>query len=255
MGARARGEVVREESGGGQSNKRVRCSSRAERPCWCGCCLGPRRARGRLPGCAHAALPGRVSRRAAPPAAPLPPNTRAGTHRLKATMPPKAEMGSAMTARRYASSRSPREATPQGLVCFTITQVGSAKSQAALGAGGAWVGWVEGRGGLAVGSWQGLVGRQALSSLSQSPGQAPTRELPPAQRPPLPCRRMGAKHWHYTGTTVTHPWSRRRRHPGSCCTTSPCRAAARWWPRRPGRALRGKRGGARGITSGLRLHR
>lgn len=44
---------------------------------------------------------------------------------LKATMPPKALIGSARTASLYASSKSSRVATPQGLVCFTMTQVGS----------------------------------------------------------------------------------------------------------------------------------
>jgi hypothetical protein len=49
----------------------------------------------------------------------------ASTGRLNATMPPNAEMGSARTASRYASRRSARVATPQGLVCLTMTQVGS----------------------------------------------------------------------------------------------------------------------------------
>ena len=42
-----------------------------------------------------------------------------------------ASSSSARTARRYASRRSPRDATPHGLVCFTMTHVGCAKSQAA----------------------------------------------------------------------------------------------------------------------------
>ncbi len=43
---------------------------------------------------------------------------------LKATMPPNALTGSAFTASLYASRISSREATPQGFVCFTTTQVG-----------------------------------------------------------------------------------------------------------------------------------
>jgi hypothetical protein len=46
-------------------------------------------------------------------------------------LPPNAEMGSARTAARYASRRSPphplAEATPHGLVCFTTTKQGPAE--------------------------------------------------------------------------------------------------------------------------------
>jgi hypothetical protein len=44
-------------------------------------------------------------------------------------MPPNAEMGSARTARRYASFKSSRLAMPQGFVCFTTTHVASASAQ------------------------------------------------------------------------------------------------------------------------------
>ena len=51
---------------------------------------------------------------------------------LKATMPPKAEMGSAFTASLYALSRSSRVAAPQGFVCFTTTQAGCGMSLTAV---------------------------------------------------------------------------------------------------------------------------
>ena len=48
---------------------------------------------------------------------------------LNATIPPNAEIGSALTACLYASRTSPPQplalATPHGLVCFTTTHVGS----------------------------------------------------------------------------------------------------------------------------------
>lgn len=57
---------------------------------------------------------------------------QAETGLLKATIPPNALVGSACTASRYASLRSDLLAMPQGFVCFTMTQVGSAKSQTVL---------------------------------------------------------------------------------------------------------------------------
>ena len=44
-------------------------------------------------------------------------------------MPPNAEMGSAITARRYASSTSSREAPAQGVGALNMAHVGGAKAE------------------------------------------------------------------------------------------------------------------------------
>ncbi len=47
--------------------------------------------------------------------------------RLKARMPPKAEVGSVLNAFSYAAPRLPASAAPQGLACLTMTHAGSPK--------------------------------------------------------------------------------------------------------------------------------
>ena len=51
----------------------------------------------------------------------------ASTARLKAMMPPNAEVGSVLNALAYASAALPPTATPHGFACLMITQAGSSK--------------------------------------------------------------------------------------------------------------------------------
>ena len=77
-----------------------------------------------------ATLVGLPQLRASGPIHMLLPRRRGVSHLLKATMPPKALMGSARTASLYASFKSVRLAMPHGLVCFTTTHVDSAARHA-----------------------------------------------------------------------------------------------------------------------------
>src|SRR5438270_710885 len=55
------------------------------------------------------------------------PALAASIGRLKARMPPNAEVGSVASAARYASSGAVPSAAPQGFACLTITHADSAK--------------------------------------------------------------------------------------------------------------------------------